>query len=255
MLKRVARELLIVLSACLAFNTSYSQKQEDKFFFFDSKWKPLPFEKASILLRLRKTNDSSYNLLTYVMNGPRVSHETYIDEKATIRHGKCIYYRANGLRDSAGVFVRGVINGEWTYWNGDGKLIRKKTFENGALLSDSVYKEDSDMPPPKLEMVSVEVESSFPGGPDGWMRFLNMNFKYPQSAVNKGIHGTVEVLFIIDKDGAILEPEIVKSVEYSLDEELLRILQISPKWVPARIGGNPVKSYKRQPLTYRLSPH
>jgi hypothetical protein len=49
------------------------------------------------------------------------------------------------------------------------------------------------------------------------------------------------VLFIIDKDGAILEPEIVKSVEYSLDEELLRILQISPKWVPARIGGNPVK--------------
>jgi protein TonB len=252
MLKWVFITILILASACLFSNHAYSQKNEDKFYVFDVNWKPVAIQKATFLVRIRKLNDTSYSELTYIMFGPRISHETYMDEQATIRHGKCIYYHPTGFRDSAGAFVRGSINGEWDYWNQEGKHVRKKTFDNGVLVSDSLTPVKNDTSTSKSGLVKVDIESSFAGGPGGWMRFLNKNFAYPQRAIGSKIQGTVQTQFVVDKDGTILEPEIIKSVEYSLDEETLRIIHISPKWVPATIDGKPVKSYKLQPITYLL---
>jgi hypothetical protein len=41
-------------------------------------------------------------------------------------------------------------------------------------------------------------------------------------------------------------------LEYSLDQETLRIITSSGKWDPATKNGIPLNSYKVQPLNYRL---
>jgi len=65
--------------------------------------------------------------------------------------------------------------------------------------------------------------------------------------------GDVRLKFIVETDGSITETEIDRSVEYSLDEEALRIINQSQKWIPASKDGRKVRSYKRQPINFRLT--
>ena len=65
---------------------------------------------------------------------------------------------------------------------------------------------------------------------DKLLQFINDNMQYPTKAQTEGIQGKVIVQFIIDEDGYIIEPNIVRSVESSLDNEALRLIKMLPKW-------------------------
>jgi protein TonB len=99
---------------------------------------------------------------------------------------------------------------------------------------------------------SAEKESEFPGGVSRWLRYLNKNLKYPDRAINSKIDGQVRVCFIVDKEGNVIDPFIAKSVEWSLDDESVAIIKASGQWTPAIQFGKIVKSYKLQPIVYRL---
>ncbi|TAH01920.1 MAG: TonB family protein, partial [Sphingobacteriales bacterium] len=60
------------------------------------------------------------------------------------------------------------------------------------------------------------------------------------------------IQFIVDKEGNIEDIEMVKSVEFTIDEEAMRLIRQSPQWAPAVQNGKKVKSYKIQPITFCL---
>jgi len=97
----------------------------------------------------------------------------------------------------------------------------------------------------------VENESEFPGGLNAWAKFLNENLNYPRSAVKKNIEGTVVVQFIVDKEGNVTDIKAISGPE-ELRPEAERVMKKSPKWIPAQQGGRKVKSYKKQPIAFRL---
>jgi protein TonB len=103
-----------------------------------------------------------------------------------------------------------------------------------------------------IALYGDERESEFPGGGQAWLKYLTKNLQYPERAMNSNIEGDVRVVFIIDKQGNVADPYIAHSVEYSLDEEALRIIKESGKWSPAFQNGKIVKSYKAQPIRFRL---
>lgn len=76
--------------------------------------------------------------------------------------------------------------------------------------------------------------------------------KYPPEAVRDGIQGTVQVNFVIDKDGKVTDVEVVKSVDPLLDAEAVKVISASPKWRPARVNGQKVKSSMTLPVEFRL---
>jgi protein TonB len=99
----------------------------------------------------------------------------------------------------------------------------------------------------------VEIESMYPGGAAAWLRYLNKNFRYPQDAINNEIQGTVVVQFIVDKEGNVSEVEAVSGPETGgLREEAIRVIRQSGKWIPAIQNGRQVKSYKKQPVVFKL---
>jgi protein TonB len=101
----------------------------------------------------------------------------------------------------------------------------------------------------------VEVEASFPGGPQAWARFLNKNFRYPEGASEAGISGTVMVQFIVDKDGNVSEVEAISGPETGgLREEAVRVIKKSGKWIPALQNGRYVRAIRRQPVTFLSGP-
>jgi len=110
--------------------------------------------------------------------------------------------------------------------------------------------------PPEMDTVSrvftkVEVESEFPGGIQAWIKFLNSHLVYPKEAIRKKIEGRVMLQFIVDKDGTITNV-LALSGDPLLQQAALDALAQSPKWTPAKQDGKPVKSYKKQPITFHL---
>jgi protein TonB len=97
----------------------------------------------------------------------------------------------------------------------------------------------------------VEVESGFPGGEASWIRFLNTHLVYPPKAVRKNIQGTVVLQFIVGKDGVLSDIEAQSGPDL-LKEAALNVIKESPRWVPAVQNGKKVKSYKKQPITFRI---
>jgi len=85
-----------------------------------------------------------------------------------------------------------------------------------------------------------------------WQQYVVKNLRYPERAKTKEIQGQVRIFFKVDKEGNITDPYIQKSLEYSLDQETLRIILQSGKWDPAIKNGIPINSYKIQPLNYKL---
>lgn len=64
--------------------------------------------------------------------------------------------------------------------------------------------------------------------------------KYPESAVEHGISGTVTVGFTVDKSGNVTDVKVEKGVDDDLDAAAVRVVKASPKWSPALLRGEKV---------------
>lgn len=91
------------------------------------------------------------------------------------------------------------------------------------------------------KFVKVEESATYPGGITGFYEFLKTNLQYPREAHRMGLEGRVFVEFIIEKDGSITEAKVVKGIGAGCDEEALRVVNLMPNWIPAKIDGAPVR--------------
>ena len=92
----------------------------------------------------------------------------------------------------------------------------------------------------------------FPGGMQECMKWLGKNIKYPTTAKEKGIQGRVIVQFVVERDGSITEPKVVRGVDPDLDKEALRVISIMPNWKPGMQKGKAVRVKYTLPVAYRL---
>ena len=60
------------------------------------------------------------------------------------------------------------------------------------------------------------------------------------------------VQFVVDKDGSVVEPKVVKSVSPELDQEALRVIKMMPKWQPGKQNGEIVRVKYHIPVSFRL---
>ncbi len=76
--------------------------------------------------------------------------------------------------------------------------------------------------------------------------------RYPESALEYGISGTVMVEFVVEKDGKVTNVKAVKGEDPDLMEEAVRVVAVSPKWKPGQIGGEKVRVKYSIPVEFRL---
>ena len=99
---------------------------------------------------------------------------------------------------------------------------------------------------------TLEVAPEFPGGQQGWERYLAANLKYPKQAKDNKIAGKVILAYIIEKDGSLSEIKVLKGVGGGLDEEAIRVLTDSPHWKPGILNGRPVRTAFTMPILFQL---
>ncbi|WEK36173.1 MAG: energy transducer TonB [Candidatus Pseudobacter hemicellulosilyticus] len=97
----------------------------------------------------------------------------------------------------------------------------------------------------------VEIEAYYPGGRQAWECFLQENMRYPDAAEAGCIEGIVLVQFIVDSSGLVDRVEAISGPEI-LRAEAAQVIRKSGNWKPATMNGRKVRSYKRQPIIFRL---
>lgn len=92
-------------------------------------------------------------------------------------------------------------------------------------------------------------EPQFPGGIEKFYMFVGQNFKIPAEFDKQKIDGKIFMEFMIEKDGSLSEFKVVKDLGYGLGDEAIRVLKLSPKWIPASENGEAVRVMYTLPIT------
>ena len=98
----------------------------------------------------------------------------------------------------------------------------------------------------------VEEMPEFPGGMNELLKYLAKSIKYPVIAQENGIQGRVVCSFVVNRDGSIVDIQVLRGVDPSLDKEAVRVLGTMPKWKPGKQRGKPVRVKYTVPVMFRL---
>jgi len=112
-----------------------------------------------------------------------------------------------------------------------------------SVLKDNVFNMPSEMP-----VFGTDAGKSM----ENLFLWINANLKYPQEAKEKGITGKVIITLIVDENGNIIQPEVVRSVDPLLDQAVIDMIKQSPKWQPGLYNGRPVKVKIALPVSFAL---
>lgn len=158
------------------------------------------------------------------------------------------YIENDSLKSVQGKIKNGFRDGVWTGINNKLKYKYTDLYKNGEFISgksiDSTgtaheYKVLDSRPMPKK-------------GINDFYKYVGRNFTKTKAAIQNKITGKLFVTFIVDKDGKIVEPKIIKSLGYGLDEEAIRVITGYENWIPGQQRGVNVRVLYSIPITVNL---
>ncbi|MBQ3930372.1 MAG: energy transducer TonB [Paludibacteraceae bacterium] len=122
----------------------------------------------------------------------------------------------------------------------------------GVEIHEVVQQVEEEEPEEQKIHVVVEKMPEFPGGNEAMSRWLSKNIKYPLIAQENNIQGRVVCQFVVNSDGKIVDVQVVRGVEASLDAEAVRVIKSMPAWTPGRQGGKNVRVKYTLPIRFKL---
>lgn len=134
---------------------------------------------------------------------------------------------------------------------------------NDEIIEDEILNLDAeldldgplDLPPPpppsdeQEEEIFVVVEN--PPELIGGLAGVQKRIKYPEVARKAGIEGRVTIKFIVDKEGNIVNPQVIRGIGGGCDEAALDALK-GAKFKPGRQRGVPVNVSYSIPIVFSL---
>ena len=123
-----------------------------------------------------------------------------------------------------------------------------------VVISDKLPVSKTDtVPKPDKVFTKVEVEPSFPGEQEAWLRYIQ---KVIQNNVDMLIkennQGTCVVQFIVNTDGSVSNVKAITMENTKLAEVAINAIKKGPSWNPALQNGHIVTSYKKQPISFKI---
>jgi hypothetical protein len=158
--------------------------------------------------------------------------------------------RGNYLLD-----LREILN--WSIENSKMDIFGSTNID-GTIDTFNQVAEQSEMP---LEIETdkiytvVQIPAEFPGGQQGWVRYLerNLNIDLPvQNGAPAGKYSVV-ISFIVARDGSISDVKSENDPGYGTKDEAVRVITRGPKWKPAVQNGRNVIYRHRQAIVFAVT--
>lgn len=121
---------------------------------------------------------------------------------------------------------------------------------NNTRRSKKIEEEETD----KI-FTSVQIQSTFPGGSDAWVKFLSRTMNRDLPVENGAPAGryVVTVSFVVARDGSISDVRAENDPGYGTAAEAVRVIQKGPKWIPAEQNGHKVIYRHRQAIVFQVT--
>ena len=146
---------------------------------------------------------------------------------------------------------RGYLSPQGRYWNVGLRLVLE-SLTTAAVIDNKREGAITEDPLGSRVFMVVEEQPRFPGGEAALMTYLRNNLRYPSSARQNNIQGTVLAQFVVLADGSIDEVQILKSLHPDCDAEVQRLIKTLPKFEPGKRNGQPVNVRYRLPVRFSL---
>lgn len=105
----------------------------------------------------------------------------------------------------------------------------------------------------KTEEAVYDLISAKPkGGMDAFYQYLYKNIRYPEHLKAREATGKVFVKFEVSKEGKIVNVEILKGFDKTLEKEIIRVLENAPAWEPAQLGMEKVQTQLKIPFSFDI---
>ena len=127
--------------------------------------------------------------------------------------------------------------------------------KNESLYINPSLLADERVLPPETQPITTFThclleEPRFPGDIN---TFITQHLRYPDSAKARGEEGRVFIQFVVGKDGAVRDVQIIRGVYPELNKEALRFVQSMPCWQPVkRPDGTVLDVAFTLPVIFRL---
>ena len=101
----------------------------------------------------------------------------------------------------------------------------------------------------------IETEAKFKDSANDWNRFLTDNINAAVPQLNCAPPGTykTEIRFLIGKDGVVSDVKAMSTYGYGMEAEVIRVINNSPKWIPATHNGRTIRAYRHQSFLFAVS--
>jgi protein TonB len=191
----------------------------------------------------------------YTLSGQIKAERRYYEKdqkgsklKSKFNEGLSLFWYENGQIKKEINYKNNLFDGTIkTYWK-NGQLKRNDLYQLNKLVEGICF----DSLGKKVEYYPYEVMPQFPGGEKMLFSYLNKNVRYPAGAQQNKIQGRVVTQFVVDAEGEIVDLEVVKSVNWDLDAEALRVIIKMPNWIPGIQDGEKVRVKYTMPINFRL---
>ncbi len=100
------------------------------------------------------------------------------------------------------------------------------------------------------KVVDFPDEDSYPNYNLG--AYIERNIEYPVKYQSEDIVVKIYVSAIVDRNGELINVEVYKPWKEEFDIEAVRVVESSPKWIPAMYNGFNVKSKVRIPVHFKI---
>lgn len=200
--------------------------------------------------------DSQEDIASFKQNNKTVTIEGFVkDSSQKPIQGAIISIQGTGrkvLSDEIGLFrIEADYNHPIT--------IRAERMEN-RLLNITTFLQHPDEPytvimyrknSTRIYSV-VEEMPEYPGGMKAFVNYLKRKLVYPPQAKKENLEGVVAVQFVVEKDGRITSPTVVRSLRADKDSAALTAIRNMPNWIPAREHGMRVRCKYSVPVQFKI---
>jgi protein TonB len=252
-------QLLTCLFICLSLS-AYTQENR---IYYDESWQECK-KKHAEWYRDYTPENGLYKIEDHYADGPLYMtgyRTTVANSQCRYREGTIVFYDRQGYKLREGAYKNGVRIGVWkhyyknsnavrtevTYKEGSGEVAATRELDS-ATQQLRVYPKDTTADGKK----SFTYTEKMPKSSEDLNRYIAANLKYPKLGQIAKIEGKVLVKFIVDEDGAVAEPRVVKGLGGEFDDEALRVVSEMPYWQPGYQNGTPVRVYFTFPIVFKL---
>lgn len=164
------------------------------------------------------------------------------EQKVISGNGDCKVEDEN--YESSGKIKNGFPDGIWKGNNLKSKFSFTEKYENGELISGVSIDSLNVEHPYKV----IREQPSYKNGTEGFYRYIAREMFIPIDVRNK-VFGKIYLSFVVDTEGNLINPKIIKGIGYGIDESAIKLIKESKKWNPGIERGIPTSVIYSLPIT------